>query len=154
MTDSVPAVGSTAPDFTLQSTAGAAVALSSLRGRNVLLAFFPLAFTSTCTKELCDMRDEWDEFATADTIVLPISVDSTATLKEFKGKHSFQSDFLSDFRRDVSRLYGVLIEDRYYSNRAYFLIDKTGVIRWEHIEANPSERRSNAELFEQIHAIA
>jgi peroxiredoxin len=153
MSNSVPAVGQTAPDFTLPSTGGSAVTLSALRGKNVLLAFFPLAFTSTCTQELCDMRDDWDQFATDDTVVIPISVDSTPTLKEFKNKYSLQSDFLSDFKRDVARLYGVLLEDRFYSNRAYFLIDKSGTIRWVHVEANPSEKRSNAELLEQIGAL-
>ena len=154
MPNTVPAVGSPAPDFTLPSTAGSAVSLSALRGKNVLLAFFPLAFTSTCTKELCDMRDDWDQFATADTVVVPISVDSTPTLKEYKNKYSMRSDFLSDFKRVVARLYGVLLEERFYSNRAYFLIDRTGTIRWVHVEANPSEKRSNADLLEQIRTLA
>ncbi|MEO8621453.1 MAG: redoxin domain-containing protein [bacterium] len=154
MSSPVPPVGSQAPDFTLPSTAGSSVALSALRGRNVLLAFFPLAFTSTCTKELCDIRDDWDEFATADTVVVPISVDSTPTLKEYKSKYSMKSDFLSDFKRDVARLYGVLLEDRFYANRAYFLIDKVGTLRWVHVEDNPSEKRTNAELLEQIRAIS
>lgn len=154
MPSPVPAVGSPAPDFTLPSTAGSAVSLSGLRGKNVLLAFFPLAFTSTCTKELCDMRDDWDQFATADTVVVPISVDSTPTLKEFKNKYSMRSDFLSDFKREVARLYGVLLEDRFYANRAYFLVDKSGTIRWAHVEENPSEKRSNGELLEHIHAMA
>ncbi len=150
MSNSVPQIGQLAPDFTLASTDGSAVTLSSLRGRNVLLAFFPLAFTSTCTQELCDMRDDWDQFATHDTVVIPLSVDSTATLREFKSKYAMQSDFLSDFRRDVSIKYGVLIEERFYSNRAYFLIDRSGVIRWEHVEEKPGHKRSNAELLEQI----
>ena len=154
MSSPVPAVGSDAPDFTLASTSGTPVTLSALHGKNVLLAFFPLAFTSTCTAELCDMRDDWDQFASADTIVLPISVDSTATLGEFKTKYAMKSDLLSDFKRDVSRLYGVLLEDRFFSTRAYFLIDRAGKIRWEHVEANPSHKRSNAELFEQVRAIA
>jgi peroxiredoxin len=153
MPTSVPAVGTVAPDFTLPSTAGKDTTLSSLRGRNVLLAFFPLAFTSTCTQELCEMRDDWDQFASVDTVVLPISVDSTPTLKEFQGKYSMKSDLLSDFKRDVSRKYGVLLEDRFFSTRAYFLIDKTGTIRWEHIEANLSQKRSNDELFVQIRAL-
>jgi peroxiredoxin len=153
MTNTVPAVGEAAPEFTLPSTSGSAIALSALRGKNVLLAFFPLAFTSTCTKELCDMRDDWDEFATDDLVVVPISVDSTPTLKEFKSKYTFRSDFLSDFKRDISRLYGVLIEDRFYSNRAYFLIDKEGILRWVHVEENPSEKRTNAELLEQINTL-
>ena len=154
MSSSVPAVGSLAPDFTLPSTAGSSVTLSAFRGKNVLLAFFPLAFTSTCTRELCDMRDDWDQFATVDTVVIPISVDSTPTLKEFKSKYSMRSDFLSDFKRDVARQYGVLLEDRFYANRAYFLVDKAGTLRWVHVEDNPSERRSNAELLEQIAALA
>jgi peroxiredoxin len=154
MSSPVPQVGSPAPDFTLPSTSGKTTSLSSLRGRNVLLAFFPLAFTSTCTQELCDMRDDWDQFADADTVVLPISVDSTPTLNEFKGKYSMKSDLLSDFKRDVARAYGVLLEDRFFSTRAYFLIDRAGIIRWEHVEANPSHKRSNDELFAQIKALS
>jgi peroxiredoxin len=154
MTATVPPVGAAAPDFTLASTSGTPLTLSSLRGRNVLLAFFPLAFTSTCTAELCDMRDDWDQFAGADTVVLPISVDSTASLNEFKAKYAMKSDLLSDFKREVSRLYGVLIEDRFFSTRAYFLIDRAGIIRWEHVEANPSHKRSNEELFQQIAALS
>jgi peroxiredoxin len=99
------------------------------------------------------MRDDWDEFATDDLVVVPISVDSTPTLKEFKAKYTFHSDFLSDFKRDVARLYGVLLEDRFYSNRAYFLIDKEGILRWVHVEENPSEKRTNAELLEQINTL-
>ena len=64
-----------------------------------------------------------------------------------------RSDFLSDFKREVARQYGVLIEDRFYANRAYFLIDKSGIIRWVHVEDNPSEKRSNGELLEQIKAL-
>lgn len=113
----------------------------------------PLAFTSTCTEELCDMRDDWDQFASADTVVLPISVDATATLKEFKEKYAFTSEFVSDFRRDISRAYGVLNDERFYSNRAYVLIDKTGTVRWTHVENNNGEKRNNTELFQRIAAL-
>src|SRR5215472_8318107 len=105
----VPVVGDVAPDFTLPSTAGQSVTLSALRGKPVLIAFFPLAFTSTCTAEFCEMRDDHDQFVYRGVTVLPISVDSTATLKEYRHKHGFQVHMLSDFRREVSRLYGVLL---------------------------------------------
>jgi peroxiredoxin len=154
MPATVPAVGSPAPDFTLPSTGAAPLTLSSLRGRNVLLAFFPLAFTSTCTQELCDMRDDWDQFASADTVVVPISVDSAPTLGEFRKQLGLQADMLSDFRRDVSRQYGVLLEERFFSNRAYFLIDREGIIRWVHVEETPGTKRTNAEIMERIRALA
>ena len=146
--------GDRAPDFTADSTSGQPVTLSSFQGRKrVLLAFFPLAFTSTCTTELCDFSAEFDQFASRDVEVLPISVDSVPTLKEFKSKHHMRQDLLSDFKRDISRAYGVLLADKFFSARAYFLIDVNGTISWAHIEANPSLKRSNAEILEQISAV-
>ncbi|HEY4131057.1 MAG TPA: redoxin domain-containing protein [Gemmatimonadaceae bacterium] len=149
-TPTVPAVGQQAPDFTLPSTADQKVTLSALRGKPVLLAFFPLAFSGTCTAELCEMRDHNDLFAQRGVTVLPISVDHTYSLKEYKAKYGMKTDLLSDFKRTVSQLYGVLLEDSGYSNRAYFLIDRDGVIRWVHVEANPGQRRTDDELFAQI----
>lgn len=148
---SSPAVGDLAPDFTLESTAGQPVTLSSFRGRkNVLLAFFPLAFTRTCTAELCDFSDGFDQFASANAEVLPISVDSVPTLAEFKAKHTMKLDLLSDFKRDASRAYGVLIPDRFFANRAYFLVDRNGRVAWRHVEETPSHKRTNDEVLEQI----
>jgi len=147
---SVPAVGQTAPDFSVPSTSGEQVTLSALRGRPVLLAFFPLAFTSTCTAELCEMRDDYDRFAQHDLQVLPISFDSVPTLREFKAKYEMRVDLLSDFFREVSRRYGVLIEERFFSNRAYFLIDREGIVRWVHVEENASNRRSDAEILAEL----
>jgi len=150
---SVPAVGQLAPDFTLPSTSGDKVTLSELRGKPVLIAFFPLAFSSTCTAELCEMRDDHDQFANRAVTVLPISVDHTYSLKEYKAKYNMHVDLLSDFRRDVSRLYGVLLEDRFFSARAYFLLDRDGVIRWAHVEENPGNRRPDAELLAAIDSL-
>jgi peroxiredoxin len=116
----------------------------------VLIAFFPLAFSSTCTAEFCEMRDDWDQFRERDVVVLPISVDHTYSLKEYRQKYGMQVDMLSDFKRDVSRKYGVLLEDRFYANRAYFLLDENGVVRWAHVEANPSDKRTNAEILAEI----
>jgi peroxiredoxin len=149
----LPAVGSPAPDFTLPSTAGTDVTLSRLRGRNVLLAFFPLAFTKTCTTEMCALSNDYSQFQDANTVVLPISVDSVPTLKEFKAKERMSLDLLSDFKRDVSRRYGTLLEDKFFSNRAYVLIDRNGVVRWTYAETTPSTRRENAELLEQLRAL-
>ena len=149
-----PRTGAVAPDFTLPSTAGADVTLSAYRGRsNVLLAFFPLAFTSTCTAENCAFSDDYERFAGAGVTVLPISVDSVPTLKEYKAKHAMRQDLLSDFRREVSRAYGVLLEDRFFSKRAYFLLDRHGVVRWAHVEAELGARREDAELLRQIRAL-
>ncbi len=146
-----PAAGDRAPDFTLQSTSGEEVTLRDFRGeRAVLLAFFPLAFTSTCTTELCAFSEDFDQFEGAGVAVLPISVDSVPTLKEFKAKYGMHADLLSDFRRDVSRTYGVLNEDRFFSNRAYFLVDREGIVRWAHVEDNPGKRRENSEIFDRI----
>jgi peroxiredoxin len=146
-----PQVGDDAPDFTAASTSGSNVTLSALRGKsNVLLAFFPLAFTGTCTKEMICFTEDFDRFAGEGVEVLPISVDSTASLREFKNKLQMKAELVSDFKRDISRAYGVLNEERFYSNRAYFLIDKAGKVRWRHIEANNSERREDSEIFAQI----
>lgn len=146
----LPPVGSSAPDFTLPSTSGQAVTLSALRGKNVLLAFFPLAFTSTCTAEVCAMSEDYAKFQSGNTVVLPMSVDSIPTLKEFKSKEHLTLDLLSDFTRDVSRSYGVLNEAKFFSDRAYVLIDRQGVVRWAYQEANNSERRDNSELLAEM----
>jgi mycoredoxin-dependent peroxiredoxin len=146
-----PQIGEAAPEFSAPSTSGSDVSLASFRGgSNVLLAFFPLAFTGTCTKELVCFTEDFDQFAGKGVEILPISVDAVPSLREFKNKLHIKTDLLSDFRRDISRAYGVLNEDRFYSNRAYFLIDKAGAIRWSHIETNNSERRDNQELLAAI----
>ena len=146
-----PQAGDIAPEFTAPSTSGTDVSLSSFRGKsNVLLAFFPLAFTGTCTKELICFTEDFDQFAGNGVEILPISVDSTASLREFKNKLRAKTDLLSDFKRDISRVYGVLHEDRFYSNRAYFLIDREGRVRWRHVEANNGDRRDNTEILVAI----
>ncbi|MGH7523055.1 MAG: redoxin domain-containing protein [Gemmatimonadales bacterium] len=148
---SLPTIGSAAPDFTLKSTADRDVSLASFRGKqHVLLAFFPLAFTSTCTTEMQAFTNDILEFEKRGTAVLPISVDSTATLKEFKAKWKMPFELLSDFKRTVSRQYGVLNDEKFYANRAYVLIDRDGIVRWTWQETNNSDRRENAELLEAL----
>ena len=151
MTDHIPAIGEAAPDFTLDTTTGKPVTLSSFRGtKNVLIAFFPLAFTSTCTTELCAFTDDYSAFAGKDVEVVAISVDAVPSLKAYRAQSNLSVNLASDFKRDVSRTYGVLLADKFYSNRAYFLVDKTGTIRWAHVEANPSHRRENSEILAEI----
>ena len=151
MTQQTLTVGTSAPDFTLDSTTGTSVTLSSFRGKSpVLLAFFPLAFTSVCTAELCSFSDDYDQFLEHGVTVLPISVDSVPTLKEFKSKYNLKTDFLSDFRRNVGESYGVLLLDKFFHNRAYFLIDTDGIVRWAHVEAHPGLKREETEIFAEI----
>ena len=147
----LPATGSVAPDFTLPGTSGEVVTLSSFRGwKNVILAFFPLAFTSTCTAELCAFTDDWDAFDGKGVRVLPVSVDSVPTLKEFRAKHGIRAEMLSDFHREASRAFGVLNPEKFYARRSYFLVDRDGVVRWRHVETVSGTRRQNAELLEAI----
>ena len=150
----MPPVGTPAPDFTLPSTSGQSVTLSALKGKKVLLAFFPLAFTSTCTAEMCAFSEDYASFQGADTVVLPISVDSVPSLKEFKAKERMSVDLLSDFKREVSRAYGVLLEDKFFAKRAYILIDRDGIVRWTFEEAELGHRRENGELLQQLQAVA
>lgn len=149
----LPPVGSPAPDFTLPSTAGDEVTLSKLRGRPVLLAFFPLAFTGTCTSELCALTEDSAAFEAMGATVLPISVDSIPTLREYRAKERISVELLSDFKREVSRRYGTLLEDRFFSRRAYVLIDAAGVVRWAFAEETIATRRENRELLARIAAL-
>jgi peroxiredoxin (alkyl hydroperoxide reductase subunit C) len=147
----MPTIGQPAPDFTLPSTAGKDVTLSSFRGKeNVLVAFFPLAFTGVCTAEMCAFSEDYSTFQGTGTVVLPISVDAVPSLKAFKEKERMSVDLLSDFFRKASRDYGVLLEDKGFAQRSYFLVDKRGVLRWSHVEAENGHRREDGELLEQI----
>ncbi len=146
-----PSIGAEAPDFTLPSTADGDVTLSQFRGKsNVVLAFFPLAFTSVCTAEFCDFTDGLTDFGAVDAEVLGISVDSVPTLTEFRAKNSITVTLLSDFKRDVCRAYGTLLEEQFFSRRSYFVVDRRGVLRWSHAESELGQKRANAELIKEL----
>jgi peroxiredoxin len=146
-----PRVGDKAPDVSLKSTSGEMVSLSQYKGqKNVLLAFFPLAFTGVCTKENCAFTEEYSKFEGKDTVVLPISVDATPSQNEFRAKHNMTHHILSDFKREAGRAYGVLDEDKFFTKRAYFLVDKQGVLRWKHVEPELAMSRTNEELLAEI----
>jgi peroxiredoxin len=149
-----PTLGAVAPDFTLTDTERQSVSLSQFRGQSaVLLAFFPLAFTGTCTAELCAFSEDFDQFSGKGVTVLPISVDSSASLKEFRTKYDMKVQILSDFKREASAAYGVLNEAQFRSERAYFLLDAEGVLRWSYVEDAIGTRRENAEIFAAIDAL-
>lgn len=144
----MPHAGDAAPDFTAPSTSGEMVTLSSFRGkRNVLLAFFPLAFTSTCTEELCEFTRDQFTFGDLDVEVIPISVDAVPSLRAYKKQESIAQDMVSDFHRKLSRAYGVLDEKKFHSKRSYFLIDKQGIVRWSYVEEHNGLRRPNEEIL-------
>jgi len=119
------------------------VTLSDYHSRNVLLLFFPLAFTSVCTAELCDMRDNLKIYEKLNVQPIGISVDSLYTLKKFKEEQGLNFPLLSDFNKEVSQLYGALYETfgfgmRGVSKRAAFLIDTEGIIQYAEVLENAS----------------
>jgi len=131
-------IGEAAPEFALYNTDRNKVSLSGLRGKNVLLLFFPQAFTSTCTKELCAVRDDIGRYSNANAEVIGISVDSVFTLKKYKEEQQYNFPLLSDFNKEVSALYGSLygewiLEMKGVSKRAAFIIDKNGILTYAEV---------------------
>ncbi|HEX6846382.1 MAG TPA: redoxin domain-containing protein [Chitinophagaceae bacterium] len=138
-------IGQPAPDFTLYDSSKNNVTLSDLKGQNVLLLFFPLAFTSTCTAELCSVRDNIAFYNNVNSKVFGISVDSVYTLAKYKADQNLNFSLLSDFNKDVSSLYGSLYEMFGYnmkgvSKRSAFVIDKEGIIRYAEVLENANEQ--------------
>lgn len=128
-------IGDKAPDFSLFNTEKQAVALSELKGQNVVLLFFPLAFTSTCTAELCGVRDDIANYSKLDAKVFGISVDSLFSLGKFKEEQGLNFDLLSDFNKTASTDYGSLYDSfvlgmNGVSKRSAFVVDKEGIIRY------------------------
>lgn len=133
--------GQLAPDFTLYDSDKNQVTLSGLRGENVLLLFFPLAFTSVCTAELCSVRDNLGIYSNLKAKPLGISVDSLYTLKKYKEEQGLNFPLLSDFNKDVSEAYGSLYENfgfgmKGVSKRSAFLIDKNGIVQYAEVLEN------------------
>ncbi len=137
-------VGSKAPVFTLQNTEGEEVSFSDyLNKNNILLLFFPLAFSSTCTEELCKTRDNMKLYDSFDAKVLGISIDSFFCLREFKKSQNLNFTLLSDFNKEVAPQYDALYEEYYgmkgVTKRASFLIDKEGVVRYGKVLEDSSQ---------------
>lgn len=138
-------IGEIAPDFTLYDSSKNKITLSDMKGQNVLLLFFPLAFTNTCTAELCSIRDNISFYNNVNAKVFGISVDSLHTLAKYKADQNLNFTLLSDFNKDVSSLYGSLYDMFGYnmkgvSKRSAFVIDKDGIVRYAEVLENASEQ--------------
>ncbi|MFJ9668410.1 peroxiredoxin [Streptomyces sp. NPDC101219] len=138
--------GDKAPDFELKDNHGRTVRLSDFRGRsNVVLVFYPFAFTGVCTGELCELRDNLPRFADRDTQLLAVSNDSIHTLRVFAEQEGLEYPLLSDFwpHGEVSRAYGVFDEAKGCAVRGSFVIDQEGVVRWTVVNGLPDARDLN-----------
>ena len=138
-------VGQAAPDFSLYDSDKHKVTLFEQKGHNVLLLFFPLAFTSVCTAELCAVRDNYKIYEDLDAKVFGISVDSLYTLNRYKQEQNLNFPLLSDFNKEVSKTYDSLYEQFGFgmlgvSKRSAFLIDKEGVVQYAEVLDNAGEQ--------------
>jgi peroxiredoxin len=145
----VPALGGQAPDFELANQYGEPVRLSSLRGGNVVLVFYPFAFSGICTGELCEIRDNLAMFEAANATVLAVSVDSKFALRAYAAQEGYAFDLLADFwpHGEVARAYGVFDADSGMAHRGTFIIDEAGIIRYSVV--NP---RGQARDFQEYRA--
>ena len=145
----MPAVGDAAPDFELLNQFGEPVRLSELRGRNVVLVFFPFAFSGICTGELCEIRDNLALFEDADAVVLGISVDSKFAQRAYAEKEGYAFDLLADFwpHGAVAEQYGVFDAESGMAKRGTFIIDAGGIVRY--VVVNP---RGQARDFTEYRA--
>jgi len=147
-------VGQAAPLFELYDSEKNKVSLAELKGSNVLLLFFPQAFTGVCTKELCAIRDDIARYSNANAKVFGISVDSVFTLNKFKEDQGYNFPLLSDFNKEVSTAYGSIYNDwildmKGVSKRSAFVIDKDGVVLY----AEVLESAGDLPNFEAVHEI-
>jgi peroxiredoxin len=145
-------VGSIAPDFTLKDETGKDVTLSSLRGRNVVLMFYPLAFSGVCTRELHDITAAAGRYEAAGAEVLAVSVDSHHTLAAFKRDEGLSARLLADFhpKGAVAQRYGTYLDAIGFAGRATFVIDKDGRV----VHTVTSEIREPRDQQEYLSALA
>ena len=136
-------IGEEAPDFELTDQHGTPVKLSDFRGsKNVVVVFYPLAFSGVCSGELCALREEFPEVGRDDVELLTVSVDSMFTHRAWADAEGFNFELLSDFwpHGNVARSYGVFDDDRGLAIRGTFIIDKAGVVRWKVVNPIPQAR--------------
>ena len=151
-------VGSKAPDFTLTNQERQPVKLSEQRGAPVVLAFFPAAFSSVCTKELCTFRDSLARLNQAKARVFGVSVDTFFTLKAFHDQQGYNFPLLSDFNKQAIRDYGVFNEDmiglKGIAKRAVFVIDKDGIVRHREVLEDARNEPNYDAVFNALASLA
>jgi glutaredoxin-dependent peroxiredoxin len=152
-------IGQPAPLFSLYDSQKKKVNLADMRGQNVLLLFFPLAFTSTCTKELCSVRDSIGYYNSVKAQVFGISVDSLYTLNKYREEQNLNFPLLSDFNKEVSASYDCLyplfgFDMRGVSKRAAFIVDAAGMIRYAEVLENAGEIPDFAKINEVLSSLA
>ncbi|MFN5641951.1 MAG: peroxiredoxin [Sphingobacteriales bacterium] len=135
-------IGQPAPDFSLYNADKQKVNLSDFKGKNVVLLFFPQAFTGVCTEELCSVRDNLSKYESLNAQVLGISVDSVFTLAKFRDEQQYNFPLLSDFNKEVSTAYSAIYDSwildmKGVSKRSAFVIDKDGIVRYAEVLENP-----------------
>lgn len=131
-------IGQVAPNFTLFNTEKKEISLSDFKDKNVVILFFPLAFTGVCTAELCNIRDNYNVYTSLNTEVLGVSVDSLFTLEQFKIQQNYNFDLLSDFNKTASKDYNTLYDSFAFgmqgvSKRSAFVIDKNGILQYAEV---------------------
>lgn len=151
-------VGQTAPSFELYDTEKKKVSLEDFKDKNILLLFFPLAFTSVCTKELCSIRDNIAQYNNVNAQVLGISVDSLYTLNKFKEEQRLNFPLLSDFNKEISTLYNSIyptfgFDMKGVSKRAAFVIDKNRIIRYAEVLENAGELPDFSAINETLRSL-
>ena len=149
-----------APDFNLKNTEKNDIALSSFRGKTVVLAFYPGAFTGVCDTEMCSLRDSMNSFNDLNATVLGISVDSPWANAEFAKKYEINFNLLSDYNRDVSKAYDMIfnglggLEGYECSNRGVIIIDGEGLIKFSWVAENPGVEPNYSEIIEKVKSLS
>jgi peroxiredoxin len=153
-------VGQSAPDFTLYDTDRKPRSLSEFKGKNVVLAFFPAAFSGVCTTEMCTLRDNADQFNSMNAQVIGISVDPIASQKAWSDQNHLQFPILSDFERRVVNQYGVAfqnlggLEGYVAANRAVLVLDQAGVVRYKWVASpNPGVEPNYDEIKQAVSSL-
>jgi peroxiredoxin len=151
-----PEVGTEAPDFSLKDQNNQEVTLSSFRGkRNVLVVFYPFAFSGVCTSELCSVRDDLHSFQNDDVQILAVSVDHPFTLKAWSDAQGYDFPLLADFwpHGEVAQAYGVFNDTRGMALRGTFLVDKDGIVRFSEVN-QPGDARDQGGWKKAVAALA